>query len=103
MYAVENNICIALKDKQVLRVRFGQTTDTLDFPANVTRTDGHTRYEVAIPWKTLGFTPAQCLRLGLVLFDSNSPANPDPPYWLAFGQGIAGGQDAALLHPVRFR
>ena len=103
VYAVENNICIALKDKQVLRMRFGQTTDTLDFPANVTRADGHTRYEVAIPWKTLGFTPAQCLRLGLVVFDSNSPANPEPPYWLAFGQGIAGGQDAALLHPVRFR
>jgi hypothetical protein len=38
----------------------------------------------------------------MVLFDSNSPANSEPPYWLSFGQGIAGGQDAALLTPVKF-
>ena len=99
---LENNILVALKDGEVIRVRFGTSPEIVDFPAKVTRIDGHTRYEVALPWKLLGLTPATCQRLGMVLFDSNSPADQEPPYWLAFGQGIAGGQDAALLKPVKF-
>ena len=99
---LENNILVALKDGEVLRVRFGTSPEIVDFPAKVTRIDGHTRYEVALPWKLLGLTPETCQRLGMVLFDNNSPADQEPPYWLAFGQGIAGGQDAALLKPVTF-
>ena len=100
--ALENNILVALKDGEVIRVRFGKSPEIVDFPAKVTRVEGHTYYEVALPWKFLGFTPETCQRLGMVLFDSNSPANSEPPYWLSFGQGIAGGQDAALLTPVKF-
>ena len=99
---LENNILVALKDDEVIRVRFGTSPEIVDFPAKVTRIDGHTRYEVALPWKLLGLTPETCQRLGIVLFDSNSPADQEPPYWLAFGQGIAGGQDAARLKPVKF-
>ena len=99
---LENNILVALKDGEVLRVRFGTSPEIVDFPAKVTRIEGHTRYEIALPWKLLGLTPETCQRLGMVLFDNNSPADQEPPYWLAFGQGIAGGQDAALLKPVKF-
>ena len=100
--ALENNILVALKDGELIRVRFGKSPEIVDFPAKVTRVEGHTYYEVALPWKFLGFTPETCQRLGMVLFDSNSPANSEPPYWLSFGQGIAGGPDAALLTPVKF-
>ena len=35
-----------------------------------------------------------------VIFDSLSDTAAEPPYWLSFGQGVAGGEDAAKFVPL---
>ena len=68
----------------------------------MTRNGDFTFYEIAIPWKALGTTPqeATALRMGFVIFDSLSDTAAEPPYWLSFGQGVAGGEDAAKFVPL---
>ncbi|MBQ6472160.1 MAG: hypothetical protein IJJ33_09265 [Victivallales bacterium] len=65
------------------------------FDCNVTRKNGITLYEVALPWSELKATPAEnTIRFSLVVFDKNTEKQPGAPYCLALTQGVARGQDA---------
>ena len=65
------------------------------YDCNVTRKDGTTFYEVAIPWRELGTKPkASPIRFSLVVFDKNTEEKPGAHYCLALTPGVARGQDA---------
>lgn len=89
-------------DGEVLLERQDGAPAPAEIHANVTRNGDFTFYEIAIPWKALGTTPqeATALRMGFVIFDCLSDTAAEPPYWLSFGQGVAGGEDAAKFVPL---
>ncbi len=77
----------------------GRTPGARAFPARVERGEKMTRYTVSIPWRALGITPKRGLgiRFAAVIFDNNRLADASALYHLAFGSGVAGGQNLAGL------
>ena len=94
----EYSFGLALTPKGPRLVKFhGADAGIKDYPANVTRRDGITRYEVAIPWNAVG---GRAKRFSFLVMDNNSPTFASAPYWLEFTPGIAGGADSSKLARV---
>jgi len=94
----EYNFGLALTTKGPQLVKFhGKDAGVKDYPANITRRDGITRYEAAIPWAAVG---GKAKRFGFVIFDNNNPTQTSAPYWLELAPGIAGGADSSKLAKV---
>ncbi len=101
----EKNYGIALTNHGVEIVDYlAPTRGNLPFDAHVSRIQGKTYYEVAIPWKELGTTPGDGtpLHMSWVIFDQNQTGASEPPYWLALSPGLAGTEDASLFPLLLF-
>lgn len=62
----------------------------------VVREDGHTRYEVGLPWDVLTASPSdEYVSLALAVHDTDSGGNTG---WVEWGGGILGGKDNALFN-----
>ncbi|MCQ2402457.1 MAG: hypothetical protein MJ202_01855 [Lentisphaeria bacterium] len=99
------NFAVALKGDRVVYRRLLGMNAACNYPANVTRQGDCTFYEIAIPWKELGFRPVEdtSIRLGFVIMDNNDMTAQLAPYWLAFSEGVAGGQDIAKFRLLEFK
>ena len=92
---------IALTPQGPVAAKFaGDDRGVKSLPVNVTRRNGRTFYEAAIPFKELGGRPS---RFGFVIFDNNCVSKKSAPYWLEFSSGIAGGQDPGKLKLIQYR
>ena len=78
---------------------YGKDAGFKNYPAKVERIQGKTHYNVSIPLNVLG---GKICRFGFVVFNTDSPTEKTPPYWLEFSPGIAGGHDISKLKPVIF-
>ena len=78
----------------------GKNPGAKSWPVKVTRKNGRTFYEVAIPFRALGGRPK---RFGFVIFDNNSKDKAKAPYWLQFSDGIAGGTDPCKLKMLQYQ
>ena len=95
------NFGIALTPRGPIAAKMvGKVPGTGSVKFNVTRKDGKTFYEAAIPFKELGGRPS---RFGFVIFDNNYVGKKSAPYWLEFSPGIAGGMDSGKLKLIQYR
>ena len=97
----EYNFALALTSQGPQLVKFGgkDAGPKPDWPAKVTREGDLTRYELAIPWSSLG---GRAKRFGFLIWDNNSMSEPRAPYRLEFTPGIANGQNSSLLAEVEY-
>jgi len=96
----EYNYGLALTPKGTQLMKFlGKDAGPKSFPANVTRRNGRTLYEVALPWSAVG---GKSKRFGFVVFDNNDRTQEKSPYWLEFSPGIADGMDSSKLARLVF-
>ena len=97
----EYNFALALTSQGPQLVKFGgkDAGPKPDWPAKVTREGDLTRYELAIPWSSLG---GRAKRFGFLIWDNNSMSEPRAPYRLEFTRGIANGQNSSLLAEVEY-
>ena len=94
------NYGLALTQKGVLLVQYDRKDSGIcSFPANVTRKNNRTFYEVSVPFKALGGRPR---RFGFVIFDNNSTAQAKAPYRLEYSGGITGKADDSKLKCLQF-
>ena len=75
-----------------------------NYPANITRKNGITFYEAAVPWKELGFRPGtgRAIRFSLVVFDKTKESENGVSYHLDVTRGVAGGMDAGEYRLLEF-
>ena len=78
----------------------GKDPGAKSWPVKVTRKNGRTLYEIAIPFRALGGRPK---RFGFVIFDNNFKEKAKAPYWLQFSDGIAGGTDPCKLKMLQYQ
>ena len=98
----EYNFGLALTEKGVQLMKYlGKDAGLVKYPANVTRKNGITRYEVVIPWSAVG---GKAKHFGFVVFDNNSKANKTAPYRLEFSPGVTGSKaDSSKLKVLQYR
>lgn len=99
------NFCLGLTPKgPECRQYAGNDVILRHFRSGVVRKGGDTFYEIAVPWSELGVRPnsGKAIRFSLLVFDKNSEALKEPPYWLALTEGLAGGADASLFRLLVF-
>ena len=93
---LEHNYCVALTGKGVEYCKMlGADSGAVKYPARVTRKNGKTLYEIAVPFKAFGGILPR--RFGFVVFDNNYPALKNAPYWLEFSPGVTSHKDASHL------
>ena len=90
------NYCMALTGKglQICKLA-GRDAGLKKFPAKITRKNGKTLYELAVPFKTFG--GKRPVRFGFVVFDNNYRTLARAPYWLEFSPGVTSGKDSSYL------
>ena len=96
----EYNFGLALTDQGPRLVKFlGKDAGVVNLPVNVSRENGITRYDAAIPWTAVG---GKARRFGFVIFDNNNPVQKSAPYRLEFSEGITGDADSSKLAKVEY-
>ena len=89
------NYCAALTAKGLeYRKMNGPDAGLKQYPAEITRKNGKTFYEIAVPFKVFGGFPK---RFGFVVFDNNYPELKIAPYWLEFSPGVTSHKDPSHL------
>lgn len=89
------NFCAALTAKgPEYRKMNGPDAGLKSYPAAITRKNGRTLYELAVPFKVFGGFPK---RFGFVVFDNNYPELKIAPYWLEFSPGVTSHKDPSHL------
>jgi hypothetical protein len=103
-YISLDNYGLALTGKGIRYCKHLGKSGFRNFPANVTRKDGITFYEVAVPWSDTGITPfaGQSVRFSLVIFNKVKEADAGSAYYLALTPGVAGGMDAGCYRLLIF-
>jgi len=95
------NFCAALTAKgPEYRKMNGPDAGLKPYPAAITRKNGRTFYEIAVPFKALGGRPK---RFGFVVFDNNYPELKIAPYWLEFSPGVTSHKDPSHLRLLEWK
>lgn len=93
----ERNFCLALCGNTPRLFEYGFRRGEKNYLRNVTRKNGHTVYELAIPWSETGITPGKGkgFSAGVVIFNNDKPERQRPTYWYVHGNGVAGGENVS--------
>ncbi|MBR1951940.1 MAG: hypothetical protein IKA32_05150 [Lentisphaeria bacterium] len=100
----EHNYGLGLTERGTEYYKYLGKSGRKSYPCRITRKNGITFYEAALPWRDLGFSPGsgKAIRFSLVVFDKARVSDKSSSYCLAVTQGVSGGMDAGFYRLLVF-